>query len=114
MFPPGGHASDTKRATNLKSFVRKDQGKAVVRIHLYNGGELAYDPVKWGNEIIFEKQINENGNNPFYVRGKKMLLDITLRCPINVRCKFINFRDFSHQYFLIIDRTFIDFDLIVP
>ena len=72
LFLLGGHASDTKRASNLKSFVRKDQSRAIVRIHLYNGGELAYDPEKWGNEIIFEKQINENGNNPLYVRGKEM------------------------------------------
>ena len=35
LFPLGGHASDTKRATNLKSFVRKDQGKAIIEAQLY-------------------------------------------------------------------------------
>ena len=33
----------------------------------------------------------------------------TLRCLINVRRSFINFKDFSHQYLLIRDRTFIKF-----
>ena len=74
MFLLGGHAVDTKRATNLKSFVRQDQGKAIIRIHLFNGGELAYDPDKWGNEIVFEKQIYENGNNPFTIKGKEICI----------------------------------------
>ena len=55
----GGKASDTKRSTNQKSFIRHGQNKAVVRIHLFNGGDLAYKPEDWGNEIIFEKVIYE-------------------------------------------------------
>ena len=37
----------------------------------------------------------------------------TLRCLINVRRTFINFKDFSQQYFLIRDDTFIRFESIM-
>ena len=37
----------------------------------------------------------------------------TLRCLINVRRTFINIRVFSHQYFLIRDRTFINFESMI-
>ena len=37
----------------------------------------------------------------------------TLRCLINVSHTFINFKDFSHQYFLIRNRTFIRFESII-
>ena len=55
----GKQASDTKRSTNQKSFIRHGQNKAVVRIHFFNGGDHAYKPEDWGNEIIFEKVIYE-------------------------------------------------------
>ena len=37
----------------------------------------------------------------------------TLGCLINVRRTFINFKAFSHQYFLIRDRMFINFESII-
>jgi hypothetical protein len=65
----GGNAADTKRATNQKSFIRQDQNKAIIRIHLYNGGEFAFNPAKWGKEIIFEKRILQSGANHFTITG---------------------------------------------
>ena len=66
----GGHASDTKRATNLKTFIRQDESKALIRIHLYNGGYLAYQPEEWGKEIIFERTISDTGSQTFTIKGK--------------------------------------------
>ena len=71
IFPLlGGHASDTKRATNLKTFIRQDESKALIRIHLYNGGYLAYQPEEWGKEIIFERTISDTGSQTFTIKGK--------------------------------------------
>ena len=66
----GGTASDTKRATNQKSFVKQDENKAVVKIHLYNGGDMAYFPQKWGKKIIFEKTIYETGQTLLKIKGE--------------------------------------------
>jgi hypothetical protein len=65
----GGNAADTKRASNQKSFIRQDQNKAIIRIHLYNGGELPFNPAAWGKEIIFEKRILQSGANHFTITG---------------------------------------------
>ena len=39
--------------------------------------------------------------------------ELTLRCLIKVCHTFVNFRDFSHHYFLIRDRTFIEFNSMI-
>ena len=62
---------------------------------------------------------SQRGCQNLFVGGVKDLFDgklckintqqNTLRCLINVRRTFIDFRVFSHQYFLIRDRTFIEF-----
>ena len=49
----------------------------------------------------------------FQVKHEKRKEICTLRCLINVRRTFINFKDFSHQYLLIRDRTFIKFESII-
>ena len=63
------------------------------------------------SNIFGPKQIRSHG---FLELAKFEILfnkiSSTLRCLINVRRTFINFRVFSHQYFLIRDRTFIKFE----
>ena len=49
-----------------------------------------------------------------FYQGKGPMKVDTLRCLINVSRTFINFRVFSHQYFLIRDLTFIKFKSIIP
>ena len=72
QFFPGGTAADTKRATNQKinqqSFIKQDQSKAVVKIHLFNGGECAYRQNEWGNEIVFEKVLYEKASH-LHIKG---------------------------------------------
>jgi hypothetical protein len=58
----GGKASDTKRGTNLKQFIRRDTVKAEIQIHLWNGGEDAYKTNVYGDRIIFERIIPANGS----------------------------------------------------
>ena len=69
---PGGTAADTKRATNQKinqqSFIKQGQSKAVVKIHLFNGGECAYRQNEWGNEIVFEKVLYEKASH-LHIKG---------------------------------------------
>ena len=69
---PGGTAADTKRSTNQKinqqSFIKQGQSKAVVKIHLFNGGECAYRQNEWGNEIVFEKVLYEKASH-LHIKG---------------------------------------------
>ena len=41
----------------------------MIRIHLYNGGDLAYEPQQWGSEIVFERTISEIGSQTFTIKG---------------------------------------------
>ena len=69
---PGGTAADTKRAANKKinqqSFIKQDESKAVVKIHLFNGGDCAYRQNEWGNEIVFEKVLYETASH-LHIKG---------------------------------------------
>ena len=67
----GGTAADTKRAKNQQSFIKQDQTKAVVTIHLFNGGESAYCKDKWGDRIIFQKTILSSGSSFLKIKGSK-------------------------------------------
>ena len=54
----GGNASATKRATNVKDFVRRGCNKAEIRVKLSNvGGEESLKPEVFGDAIVMERVI---------------------------------------------------------
>ena len=68
----GGTAADTKRSANQRinqqSFIKQGQTKAVIKIHLFNGGSDAYKRDEWGNEIVFEKVLYEKSSH-LHIKG---------------------------------------------
>ena len=58
MLALGGNATATKRATNVKDFVRHGCNKAEIRVRLSNAGkEDAYRPEVYGDAIVMERVI---------------------------------------------------------
>ena len=58
MLALGGNATATKRATNVKDFVRHGCNKAEIRVRLSNAGkEDTYKPEVYGDAIVMERVI---------------------------------------------------------
>ena len=58
MLALGGDARMTKRATNVKDFVRRDCNKAEIRVRLSNeGDEDSFKPETYGDAIVMERTI---------------------------------------------------------
>ena len=58
MLALGGDAKMTKRATNVKDFVRRDCNKAEIRVRLSNeGDEDSFKPEVYGDAIVMERTI---------------------------------------------------------
>ena len=84
---------------------RNSNGKAVVQ-SLYSANAFEQEDLNViRNPLLAAKAVD---CQPALSRS-----EITLRCLINVRLTFINFKVFSHQYVLIMNRTFIRFVSII-
>ena len=58
MLALGGDAKMTKRATNVKDFVRRNCNKAEIRVRLSNeGDEDSFKPETYGDAIVMERTI---------------------------------------------------------
>ena len=58
MLALGGNATATKRATNVKDFVRHGCNKAEIRVKLSNAGrEDVYRPEVYGDAIVMDRVI---------------------------------------------------------
>lgn len=58
----GVRASATNRASTQKEFIRKGAHEAVISVTLWNKGEEAYQPEKWGSFITIERRIGQSSS----------------------------------------------------
>lgn len=66
----GGKASNTQRASSLKSFVKEGQPKAIVQVTLHNEGRGAFEPEKYGPSITVERSIvRESGSSAYKIKS---------------------------------------------
>ena len=56
----GVRASATNRASTQKEFIRKGAHEALISVTLWNKGEDAYQPEKWGNFITIDRRIGNS------------------------------------------------------
>lgn len=68
----GGKASNTQRASSLKSFVKEGQSKAVVQVVFCNEGRGAYEFEKYGSSILIERSIiRDTGFSGYKIKDYK-------------------------------------------
>ena len=56
----GVRASATNRASTQKEFIRKGAHEALISVTLWNKGEDAYQPEKWGSFITIDRRIGNS------------------------------------------------------
>ena len=67
----GERAASTKRNSALKDFIKSGQTKAEVILHISNEGDEPYRYEVYGDTIIFERHIFENGTNNLFIKSTK-------------------------------------------
>ena len=65
----GGNARHTERGKSLKQFIRSGERSSEVRITLRNRGKEAYRPEKYGEAIVVERVINNDGSGSYKIKS---------------------------------------------
>ena len=66
----GARASQTQRSGNLSGFIREGSpGPAICRVFIHNEGADAFEPDKYGAQIIIERKIPKSGGASFALYG---------------------------------------------
>lgn len=72
----GAKASETNRGSSLKDLIKEGANNSHIQVVLANEGEDAYEPGKYGSEIIIERVLRRDVQNAPYVlkseNGKKV------------------------------------------
>ncbi|KAJ7420625.1 Structural maintenance of chromosomes protein 6 [Willisornis vidua] len=66
----GGKATATNRGSSLKMFIRDGETSADISITLRNQGRDAFKPEKYGNSIIVNQHINQDGSRSYKLKSK--------------------------------------------
>ena len=72
----GSSASDTGRGKKMGDLIQHGKNKAVVKIVMCNEGIGAFDPEKWGNEILITRTIHEK-HSQYEVTGSAVDAPVT-------------------------------------
>ncbi len=67
----GGKARSTERGSSLKQFIRTGASNSKVLVHLRNRGHEAYKPEEYGDTIICERVIKEDGTTAYKMKSEK-------------------------------------------
>ena len=65
----GGNARNTERGKSLKQFIRSGEKSSKVQVHLRNRGVEAYLPQQYGDTIIVERTINNDGTGSYKIKN---------------------------------------------
>lgn len=72
----GAKASETNRGSSLKDLIKEGANSSHIQVTLANEGDEAFEPGKYGSEIIIERVLRRDGSNaPYTLRsenGKKI------------------------------------------
>ncbi|XP_027496737.1 structural maintenance of chromosomes protein 6 [Corapipo altera] len=66
----GGKATATNRGSSLKMFIRDGETSADISITLRNQGRDAFKPEVYGNSIIVNQRINQEGSRSYKLKSK--------------------------------------------
>ncbi|NXG00563.1 SMC6 protein, partial [Sakesphorus luctuosus] len=66
----GGKATATNRGSSLKMFIRDGETSADISITLRNQGRDAFKPEAYGNSIIVNQHINQDGSRSYKLKSK--------------------------------------------
>ena len=67
----GGNARNTERGRSLKQFIRSGERSSEVRVTLRNRGKEAYRPDMYGEAIVVERVISNEGAGSYRIRSAK-------------------------------------------
>lgn len=65
----GGKARSTERGSSLKQFIRTGANSSTVVVHLRNRGSEAYKPEEYGDTIICERTIRNDGTSCYKIKS---------------------------------------------
>lgn len=65
----GGNARNTERGRSLKQFIRSGERSAEIRVTLRNRGTEAYRPEVYGESIIVERIISNDGTGSYKIKS---------------------------------------------
>ncbi len=65
----GGNARNTERGKSLKQFIRSGERTSEVKVHLRNRGVEAYRPEVYGETIIVERIISNDGTGSYKIKN---------------------------------------------
>ena len=65
----GGNARNTERGRSLKQFIRTGERTGEIRVTLRNRGTEAYRSDVYGEAIIVERAINNDGTGSYKIRS---------------------------------------------
>ncbi len=66
----GGKARSTERGSSLKQFIRTGARYSKVVVHLRNRGHEAFKPELYGDTIICERVIRDDGTTAYKVKSE--------------------------------------------
>lgn len=71
----GAKASDTNRGTSLKDLIKEGKNSSLIQVVLSNDGVDAYNPGKYGKEILIERHIKREstGSTPYIIKSESGL-----------------------------------------
>ena len=67
----GGNARNTERGKSLKQFIRSGERSSEVKVTLRNRGKEAYRPEVYGNAIVVERVISNDGAGSYKIKSAK-------------------------------------------
>ncbi len=91
----GGKARSTERGSSLKQFIRTGASNSKVLVHLRNRGHEAYKPEEYGDTIICERVIKEDGTTAYKIKsenGEYWGFTPCIEGPIQVKCRKVDFQ----------------------
>ena len=84
----GGKARSTERGSSLKQFIRTGATSGRVIVHLRNRGLEAYKPEEYGNVIVIERLIKDDGSGQYKIKSERG--ECTCTCVITCKLMFSN------------------------
>ena len=67
----GGKARSTERGSSLKQFIRTGATSGRVIVHLRNRGLEAYKPEEYGDMIVIERLIKDDGSGQYKIKSER-------------------------------------------
>ncbi|KAG0215890.1 Structural maintenance of chromosomes protein 6 [Mortierella sp. NVP41] len=86
----GGKASTTNRGSSLKALIREGASQTDVKLQLRNRGSDGFKPEVYGDSIIIERRITQDGGSSYKIKNSKGKTVSTKREDLTAICDHMN------------------------